>query len=487
MFGKPIAARAFLILCGLNVLLLGSGIWLTTQWDPPKAEYPSRPIDLVVPFGAGGGSDAYARIFKKGIEDDNLLSVPLVVQNRGGAGATIGSRYVRDAKPDGYTVLLLHDAIITAKYSGMVRYGPEAFNPVACTGELGMVVAVSADSPYRDLSELMTAACEEPNELAFAVNRGALTHVAGLMLEQAAPGAKFQFPQSGGGNDRFVDLVGGHVDVTGFSLEEFLRYRPGEEDGGDPKLRGLAYLGPERDPAIPDVPTALEQGYDVQIINRFYWWVPKGTPAERIEVLAETLNKALETDYVKRQMAANHCKRIFRTGSELKAQVEKTENKIAQVEFTQPEGVPDMERILMIAVAGLLLVWALKTGDLRFQIGTASALLLCLVFAPRFDHVEGWTLFVGLAGSALGLWHLGPLFRDSRALLSVACTLGYVAALAFGWGDFRWLTIVYVLGIGSILVQNRTRQLPVLGLIAQTLAFGLHAVMTLVFEIPLPT
>ena len=96
--------------------------------------YPARPIKLVVPFGPGGGSDTFGRIIKRGIDEAGLLPQPFVIINRPGGSATIGSRYVRDAKPDGYTLLLLHDAIITAKYSGKVNYGPEAFEPVASTG-----------------------------------------------------------------------------------------------------------------------------------------------------------------------------------------------------------------------------------------------------------------------------------------------------------------------------------------------------------------
>ena len=484
MNGERPNAKRFRILWGLNLLLFAGGVWLTSRWDPERADYPARPIKLVVPFGAGGGSDAYARIFKKAIEDRGLLPVPLVIQNRGGAGATIGSRYVRDAPPDGYTMLLLHDAIITAKYSGMVRYGSEAFEPVASTGEIGMVIAVAAGSDYDRLEKLLAAAREQPGELAFAVNRGALTHVAGLLLEQAVPGAKFQFPQSGGGNERFIDLAGNHVDVTGFSLEEFLRYREGQD--GTRKLIGLAYLDRERNSAIPDVPTALEQGYDITLINRFYWWVPKGTPAERIGVLADALHAALETDYVKGQMEAIHCERIFRTGGELEEQLAETEAQIAQVEFTQPEGVPDMQKFVMMAVALFLVGWAWQSGSHFLQFICGLTLILCLSLGALSAQFDGWGLFAGLAGLAVLIRHFRPVFREPRALWSTAFTLGYVVCLSFAWGDFRWLTILYVMAIGGILIEPNRKQLPGLGLIAQTLAFGLYTVFTVVFEAPLP-
>ncbi len=472
-------------LWGLNLVVLALGIWLTTQWKPSHGKFPAAPINLVVPFGAGGGSDVQARVFKQAINDHNLLGQPLVIHNRGGAGATIGSRYVRDSAPDGYTMLFLHDAIITAKQSGMVRYGPEAFEPVACTGEAGMVIAVAANSPIKTLKDLVEAARNKPGELSFAVNRGALTHVAGLLLEQTAPGVKFQFPQSGGGNDRFLDLIGNHVDATGFSMEEFMRYRVGDEENA-PELRGLAYLDAQRNPALPELPTALEQGYDITIINRYYWWVPKGTPPERIEVLANALKAALQTDYVKQQMANMYCELKFLTGDELKAQVAKTEQTVAQVEFSHPEDVPDMQQIAMVAISVLLIAWVIQTGHHTQQFTTIVAFAGCLLLGYLREEVNGWGWFVAIAGFLLLIKHLSSLLKEPLAAKCSAWTLGYVLALTVGGIDFRLLTILYVLAIGGTLSEWNSRRLPVLALIAQSLSFGVFAVFTFLFEVPLP-
>ena len=125
--------------------------------------FPARQITLVVPFGPGGGTDTYARIFKQAIEQEKLLPVPLVVINQGGAGGTIGSRRVKDAAPDGYTMMVIHDAILTGKLAGQVDYGHEAFEPIAATSEVGMVIAVRKDGPYQSLNDLMQAAAESPD------------------------------------------------------------------------------------------------------------------------------------------------------------------------------------------------------------------------------------------------------------------------------------------------------------------------------------
>ncbi|MCH7592696.1 MAG: hypothetical protein IH989_07960, partial [Planctomycetes bacterium] len=129
------AQPALLVLCVASMLACGC-----RQPAERLSTDPARPIRIVVPFAAGGGTDLFARIMEEAIERNRLLPQPLLITNVDGAGGTIGSRRVKNAKPDGYTVLLLHDAIVTARYAGKAPYGPEAFVPVAATGELGLVL-----------------------------------------------------------------------------------------------------------------------------------------------------------------------------------------------------------------------------------------------------------------------------------------------------------------------------------------------------------
>ncbi len=319
-----------------------------------SSQYPARPIKLVVPFGAGGGTDTYARIFKKAIDENDLLSQPLVIINRDGAGATIGSRFVKNAAPDGYTLLLLHDAILTAQSSGVVNYGPDAFEPIAATGEVGMVISVTEDSPYHTLAELMQGAADQPGEVKFAANMGALTHFAGLQLEHEHPGAEFRYIQSGGGANRFADLTGAHVDVTGFSLEEFVRFRAGG-------LRGLAYFGEQRTPAADDVPTALEQGYDVVATNTFYWWAPKGTPMECRQIFGEVLQKAIQTESVQAAMSQIYCDPFFITGPELQERIAASAERFNRVPQRSLIELPNYPLLVVTAIAVVGLLWVGQT------------------------------------------------------------------------------------------------------------------------------
>jgi tripartite-type tricarboxylate transporter receptor subunit TctC len=409
------------------------------------------PLKIVVPFAPGGGSDKNARIIKRGIELNELTERPIVIINRGGAGATIGSRYVKNAPPDGNTVLFLHEAILTAKYSGNVNYGPEAFEPIAATGRVGMVLAVASESPHETLSDLLAAAREDPDSLTFAANMGALTHFVGRQLEKAAD-VTFRFTQTGGGAARFTSLKGGHVDVSAFSVEEFTRYR---SDG----LRALALFSRERDPALPDVPTAAEQGFEIFSDNLFCWWAPKGTPPEKIEKIADLLERAMQTDFVKRRMKESHCEVLFLEGTEFRKELADIEDRIAAVASREAVDVPNFP---------------------GYVGGTVGLLLLIAVARPL---VRGKTSRPGTeprepATTTRQRWDV--------AGLCLALTVLYVASMSLAWCGFRTATVLFVAGTGAVLGRGRPRAvLFSLGL-ALTLGFGLQWLFTRVFVVDLP-
>ena len=448
-----------LILVGLNVAVLAAGWSVSHMTVDSQSDYPQRPIELVVPFSHGGGTDTFARIIEFAIKENDLLPQPLTVINRGGAGATIGSRFVKDAEPDGYTLLVLHDAMITAKHSGMVDYGPEAFEVIAGTGELGMVIAVSEDSPFRSLDDVLQAAKSQPETIRFGANLGALTHFAGMQLEKEIPGAKFLFPQVGGGADRFGDLIGEHIDVTGFSIEEFHRFHPAG-------LRGLAYLGPERHPAYPNLPTAQELGYDVVNTNMFFWWFPKGTPAEAVQVIREALRKAMQTEFVQGKLAEIQADAAFLTGAELQDRIAQAERRFAGV-GTRPQSVM------------LNLPW----GLLACAVGLTAVAGVQHWRSRRSDEPAEPGATAGLEDDAHETDSPGA---TRRAVICLTMTALYVIALVGGVG-FTLSTIVFVPAVGSLLIPNaRAPQVLALWLLGQCLGFGLDVVFTKLFDVSLP-
>jgi len=303
-------------------------------------DFPTRPINVIVPFNAGGGSDIFTRIFQKAIRDNRLSPQPLVVENQGGAGGTIGSRMTKDADPDGHTIMCLHDGIYTAQHYGNADWGPDDFEPIAATGRSGVVIAVAEGSEYESLADLMKDATNRPYELVFGTNLGAPNHYSALFVQNGKPGAKFRFTQTGGGSNRLNQVKGGHVDVTGFSIAEYVQYK---EAG----IRALAVLSEEREAALPDLPTALEQGVEATHSLMQFWWAPKGTPQERVDYLANMLGQAMETDYVKERLGQLHIEPIFLTGDELKAKIDERGALLNQITIESPPALPPLHWIIL--------------------------------------------------------------------------------------------------------------------------------------------
>ncbi len=444
-----------LILAGLSVLPACSG------GRSNDDVYPSEPVKVVVPFGAGGGTDSFARIVERAVEENGLIEQPLVIVNLGGAGGTIGSRRAKNAPPDGHTVMVLHNAILTAKQTRLVDYGPEAFEPVAATGFVGQVVAVWADRPNspETLDELMQQARDKPGELRWACNLGALTHFSGLQLEQSekGAGARFNFVPAGGGADRFAALKGGNADVTGFSLEEYTRY---QSEG----LRGLCFLGSrERLNKLPPtgLRTARELGYEEVVRdNLFYWWMPRGTPPDRIEKFAGVLEKVMQLPEVREQLLASRISPEFERGDQMKETLRQAEERNSRIRVPPPPSLPNFP-LLSLAAVGLLGVVVVARDVAAFA-------------RRRPDPVV-------------------PEVRDettgSRIDLAVAISLAavaYVTSLSFGWLDFRIATVAFVTVAGGLMVDRDLRKLAVVMAVALVVGLGVHGVFTGLFEIVLP-
>lgn len=450
-------ATALMVAC-LMIGMLGCAA------SEDEAAYPNQPIKLVVPFGAGGGTDTYARLVKKTIEDHDLLPQPLVIINRGGAGATIGSRFVKDAEPDGYTLLILHDALMSAKYSGSVNYGPESFTPVAGTGSEGMIISVAETSPYQSLNELLAATAERPDEVTFGANMGALTHFAGVLLQKQIPGAQFRFAQIGGGADRFAKLKGEHIDVTGFSIEEFVRFRSSG-------LRGLAYLGDVRHPGAPDVPTAREQGIDVAMPSTFYWWFPKGTPQRCVDRIAKALEEAMQTEYLQQKLAETHRDPIFVRGEPLRERIALSEKLMASVDVRDQRALPNFPLWVFCAVVGMG-GWAGLQG-LRERA------------AHRVQHPHLLS-----ASSPLWTWTAG---RTVACVLLLAAYIASLEVLPHVWPglagvqSFGLTTVLFFVATGLLLTARSWARLGVLLGVGLVLAISIVLVFTRFLETSLPS
>lgn len=444
------------LVTAIFVLAISASVGCGLQRDS-DGEFPERPVKIVVPFGPGGGSDTFVRIIQKAINEQALLDQPVVIVNVPGAGATIGSRRVKNAVPDGYTILHLHDAIQTAKYAGVVPYGPEVFEAIAGTGRVGLLIAVFETAPYQTLADLMEVAEQKPDSVLFAANIGAPSHFAGLMLEQRKPGAKFRYTQTGGGSERFGALAGGHVDVSAFSTAEYKNFRTGARSG----LRALAYFGEERHPGLPDIPTAREQGIDVLSSNIGYWWAPRGTPRDRLEVIGIALQKAMASPDVLRKLDELSIDPIMLRGEELHASLADKEDRLSTVVPKASYQLPNFP--LFIVVVLVVLSIAVGFQSVRTADGNEPALVRrTLESDVAHRNVVRRVVVIGLL------------------------TVAYTSVLHLQVCDYRPATIIYVGLFGWQLVDHsRIHRLAVITA-AFALGLGVHFAMTQFFFIDLP-
>ena len=312
-----------------------------------QGDYPSKPITVIVPFAAGGGSDVFVRIFQNAIRKNDLCPQPIVIKNIAGAGGTIGSRTVRNAKPDGHTILCLHDGIYTAEHYGNADWGPDDFEPIAATGRSGVVVAVEEDSPYSTLHELMEDARDRPYQLVYGTNLGAPNHYSALFLQNGKSGAKFRFTQTGGGAKRLAQLKGGHIDLTGFSIAEYQQFK-------DAGIKALASLGEQRESSFPNLTTALEQ--DVQATHDLvqFWWAPKDTPPDRIAYLQNMLSQAMGTKEIKESFENLHMDRVIQVGQDLLETIADRSQKLEGITIEKPTALPPLKWIIL-GITGICL------------------------------------------------------------------------------------------------------------------------------------
>jgi putative tricarboxylic transport membrane protein len=318
---------------------------------PAMGKFPEKSITVIVPFAAGGGSDVFVRIFQQAIRENDLSPHPIVVKNISGAGGTIGSRTAREAEPDGHTILCLHDGIYTAQHYGNADWGPSDFEPLAATGRSGVVVAVSENSPFDSLAQLMEEAVKSPYELVFGTNLGAPNHYSALFLQKGKPGAKFRFTQTGGGAKRLAQLKGGHVDLTGFSISEYQQFKAAG-------IRALAVLSEERDPAFPELPTAREQGVTATHGLMQFWWAPKGTPPDRLIYLENLLRRAMVSEIAQERLKNLHIEPIFEVGNSLREIVRQRSENLSGIIIEKPTPLPPLEwMVLGVAIVCLILVF----------------------------------------------------------------------------------------------------------------------------------
>ena len=256
-----------------------------------QTAYPNRPIELIVPAGAGGGTDVLARAYAEAAKAH--LPQPITVVNRPGASGMIGHGEMIAARPDGYKIAMVFAEIVIVPHLGQTKLSYEDFVPIAQLNYDPAAITVRADAPYRTIEEFVAASKARPGELKMGNSgNGSIWHLASAAFEEKA-GVRYNPIPFGGAAPAVLALIGGHVDAVAVSPGEVAAH----VQGG--RLRTLAVMADKRVKGFDAVPTMKERGIDVSIGTWRGLAVPKGTPPDVIAVLSDATRKAAQEPVLK--------------------------------------------------------------------------------------------------------------------------------------------------------------------------------------------
>jgi putative tricarboxylic transport membrane protein len=275
---------------------------LTIQSGAVEAEtYPARSIELTVPFGAGGGSDIFARTFVKVATDKKLISQPLVVNNKPGGSGAIGYAYVAAKKGDPYSLATVSSSFYTMPIIGKSPVSYKDFTPICGLAMDTLLLVVKADSKFHSVKDIIAAAKAKPKTLTVAGTGGVSDDAVMFHAIQARTGIEMKYVPFNSGGEVTIAVLGGHVDMAWANPGEVLGQLEAK------KVRPLAVSAAQRLSELPNVPTLSEQGVDL-VISQFRGIVaPKGISPDAVKYLegaCEAVSKQPEwkDDYLKKNM-----------------------------------------------------------------------------------------------------------------------------------------------------------------------------------------
>lgn len=292
-------------------LVLGcAGLLTALSPAAAQSDYPTKPINLIVTFPAGGRSDVTGRIVAQ--ELAKVIGKPVAVVNKPGASGVLGEREVAEAPADGYTLGFFSTSAVTSQYTVPTPISLSHFELVAIVNTDPAAVAVQYDSPWKSLRELVAYAKKHPDKLRIASIPGASGQIFAAGLLNAA-GVKMIMVPFKGDAPGVIALAGGHIDVH---VAVPISYRALESAK---KVRMLAVAATERSELYHNLPTFRENGVDL-VINSFHGvYVPKGTPKAIQNKLADALEKTMASAEVKKNMDNLGVGRVFMRGEKAKA------------------------------------------------------------------------------------------------------------------------------------------------------------------------
>jgi tripartite-type tricarboxylate transporter receptor subunit TctC len=260
-------------------------------------EWPTRPLTMVNPFAAGGPNDVLARVFAQRMGE--ILGQPVVIENIGGAGGMTGADRVAKAAPDGYTFL---QGTVGTQAQNQTLFKKPSYNsttdfaPVALMVEAPLVLVARKDLPVKDMREFVAYAKANKAKMQYAsAGTGSAIHL-GCALVNMVTGLDIVHVPYRGANPAMQDLTTGRVDY----LCDIITTAKPQIDSGT--VKAIAILTRERSPVLPNVPTAIEQGFDVEAYTWNAFFLPKGTPEAIVEKLHHATIEAMKTPMVREKL-----------------------------------------------------------------------------------------------------------------------------------------------------------------------------------------
>jgi len=265
-----------------------------------QSAWPSKPVNLVVPFPAGGGTDTFARPLSA--QFARLTGKQLIIDNRGGAGGTLGAGIAAKAAPDGYTLFMgaVHHSIAPSMYPKLDYDLQKDFVPLALVANVPQVLVVNPKNMPSDFKGFMEAVRKAPGKFNYgSAGAGTSHHLAGELFKQQTKTFITHIPYTGAG-PALRDLVAGQVDM----MFDGLGSSAGHIKGG--RIKAVMVAGAKRNPAFPDVPCAAELGLPEYTVSTWYGlWAPRATPADVQARIVEEVRRAAASDEIKAIWASN--------------------------------------------------------------------------------------------------------------------------------------------------------------------------------------
>jgi tripartite-type tricarboxylate transporter receptor subunit TctC len=285
-----------------SLLQLGAATWVASPWPSAWADpnWPAKPVTLVVPFPAGGGTDAFARPFSA--QFARLTGKQLVIDNRGGAGGNLGAGLAAKAPADGYNLFMgaVHHSIAPSMYPRLDYDLEKDFVPLALMAVVPQVLVVNPRKLPGDFKAFMEAVRKAPGQFNYgSAGGGTSHHLAGELFKIQTKTFITHIPYRGAG-PALQDLIAGNVDMMFDGLGSSAQHIKGG------RVKALMVSGAKRNPAFPDVPCAAELGLPDYTVTTWYGlWAPRGVPAEVQTRILDEVRRAANTDEIKTAWQAN--------------------------------------------------------------------------------------------------------------------------------------------------------------------------------------